>query len=210
MVILGGASVSALVRDTRNLGISFVTVALMALAGCQTPPLPADRVGYRSPQALDTKLGCNIALVVLKGWAADKPAKPEVLSEEPGDGSPWVVSDVQPQPPAALLDRYDAATPSSALHSCRGLAEQARALGYKSGRAAERWASRDSEGHLRRIYRATVVWIALPVISSDGAEALVSYGVRSARLGGGGGVVYLKRGIDGRWQTVNEVSLFLA
>lgn len=210
MAKLGDILRGALANHSRNFGVCVVAITLIAIAGCQTPSSPALGLGHGTPVALDIDLRCDAALAVLQYRAAHERANLDVLSEDPIDPGSWLNIRDRPQPSSGLLHSFASAKHSSALRSCRDLPKKARALGFQMGSSAQTWASREDDGRLLAVYRANVVWMTLPVVSYDGAEALVSYGERSGRLGGSGGVDYLKRDPDGRWRLVDDNSWMLS
>lgn len=97
-------------------------------------------------------------------------------------------------PPAEIRKRFMGRSAVAACNKIR-LRLAARHVGF--GEAAMRWARRVPD---RDHYRATMVNVSIPAISSDGRHALLIATRISGSLDGGGWFVHLVRDDRGHWQ----------
>lgn len=59
-------------------------------------------------------------------------------------------------------------------------------------------------------YNATILSLALPVVSGSGNDALVQSAVASGGLFGSGWVVHLHRAKDGKWSAIGGISTWIS
>lgn len=117
-------------------------------------------------------------------------------------------ADHVPGPSMALLA---AVTNQNVVPACPLIRQRLTARHVRYGEAAVQGAmvprpgDRHGDG-----YRAIIISISLPVISADGGHAVLAVTTVAGPLGGGGRLIHLERGPDGRWQEVGWLGLWIS
>ena len=156
---------------------------------------------------------CAVALDLVIGTVAHFRGRAVVFSDEDEglmppsvDTKGWYGPEaLQPvavsPPPAALVDRLNRTRAVSAVASCPAVRAWLDKAGIAHGaKAVDR--AVDPRRMTAQGYAETVLGVSVPVVSADGADALVLTHNVSAPLGGGGQANRLRRGANGRWTVV--------
>lgn len=147
-------------------------------------------------------IACAAAIDYIRHIIEDA-KRPVVFGEDqrfkPGVPSRWHsqdASDGQPIPSSALAAKFERESPPNLLNSCKVVRTFLTDGHISYGRGAvKRAMTEGSDG----LWRADVYDIALPIISDDGAEALIAVNDASGVRMGRGRVVYLRRNEVGSW-----------
>jgi hypothetical protein len=117
--------------------------------------------------------------------------------EMPGPAARWGTDSYEPAPapPHELIQSVSAQT--NALAACPSLQARLRSAGIGFGkRAVARALKKGRDGY----FRARVHQVALPAVSADGSQAVLAASSAVGPLSGGGYLIHLVRGDDGRWR----------
>jgi hypothetical protein len=190
------------------------------LAACVWLGLGADGADAQ-PDRTSVATRCEIAWAYVQEVLEQQGAGRIVFSTEPGSlldrlsvEAPWgrvekglPVAAQSPTPSADLIEALNRAPSGSAVRRCASIRRKLTRRHVPFGARAERAAIRPlRNGYFRR----RVEGVSLPVISSDGREALLLSTSVAAPLSGGGQAIHLFKGEDGRWRTIAAAGLWVS
>jgi hypothetical protein len=167
-----------------------------------------------SPPAAGDARACDAALATVKMAIAQRPyALPWIVADYPASRGPgdfggsgneqrFLMQQWQGEGPARELARaLVASQPRSVLGTCPMIGTYLDRTGIRHGDAAVIDAIKTT-GQSARLYSAAILSVSLPIIASDGDEAVVEIGVTAGWTSGGGLVLHLRRRSNGDWAEV--------
>jgi hypothetical protein len=178
-----------------------------------------------NPRAkLGTSLQCDIAIQTAKAIIDNRGGKPVVFDD--ADESSMIVGGSAkslatswsryengkeipvPNPPLSLAEDFFKSGGQNALPACSSMARMLRQrhvrFGPREVRSVVAHANRDDE------YPAYIYAVGLPVISKDGALALLYESNAEGGLAGGARVDMLKKQPDGTWKVIATQGLWIS
>jgi hypothetical protein len=202
-------------------GYLCVMKALLLVAGLVALVAGSSTVAGQRLPTQHTVEACNAALVTVKRMTSGQVnGRPWVVAESPASADPESFAGKEEEflsqswqgdkPARELAHAFVTSQPKGALSVCPKITAYLDGAGIKHGEAAAHDAALDpATGRPIPVYSGTILSLSLPVISSDGHDAVVEIAVSGGWTMGAGSLHHLREGLDGEWADVGVLHTWI-